>query len=162
MVKKMSPLPQLLPYDGMQDFQEYLDNLHTLFDKEILHSHLAFNGKLIYLLNRTLISGKYGTFWHVISGDSRNPSSAPDTARCQYVPYIAYIIRNASSLNSWHEISHTKGRNKNRVCIALKDFSYLVILEFGNKQVYLVTAYPIEFESRKRKVKKRFEEGSHC
>ncbi len=70
----------------------------------------------------------------------------PSLKRCNRIHWIKELIekKDHSSIRCWEEIRRTKKSECTRVHLALKDFSYMVVLEERVDYWLLITAFPID------------------
>ena len=83
----------------------------------------------------------------------------PSLERCHRIHWIKEIIENKdhSSIRCWKEVRKTKKGECKRVCLALEDFSYIVVLEERVDYWLLITAFPINRKHQREKKRKKWE-----
>lgn len=153
-------LPNCICMDKYKNWDEYIDALYALFVCDFIKSQNFFNGKKVMCKKHPEVQGKSATFWHIISEglyESTEQERIPHEERCKRLPWIRPIISTSHTLKIWKNSRSTKKGLRERICIALENFEYLVILEERESYVLLWTAYPIEKEYRRKKLKKEYE-----
>ena len=123
----------------------------------------TIQGKRVVLANRTLYKGKEETFWHITQrrtgGDGAHTRFTADGER---IVWICPILTSVGSrgIKVWlQNRQNKKGEAQDRVAVALSDFSYLIILRETAKCFHIITAYPLEQEHSRNKMKKQYEES---
>lgn len=116
----------------------------------------TIKGKRFALKRHPMIKGKEATFWHIISEGEVESERLPDLRRCERIRWPRSIIMaiNSELVKSWRN----QRRDEERIVIALKDFSYVVILADRGDYVLLWTAYPVEHMHRRQKLCQEYEE----
>jgi len=150
-------LPPLVLMESYQnDWHQYLEAIYQCFSEDFIISKPHFEGKRFALKRHPMIKGKEATFWHIISEGEIESERLPDLRRCERIRWPRAIINasNSGLVKCWK--SNRKGDE--RVVIALEDFSYVVVLAERKDFVLLWTAYCVEQEHRRRKLRKEYEE----
>ena len=100
-----------------------------------------------------VIDGKEAAFWHCTSEGDVEEERVPDLRRCERIGWPRRLIEAIGTDRGrwWKE---RPGRTR-RACVALADFSYLVVLEEMSTHCVLVTAYPVEKEHSRKKLRNR-------
>lgn len=139
------------------DWGRYLDVLYDCFCADFVNNVPAIPGKRFALKRYPELEGKAATFWHLISEGKTEIERIPDLRRCERIRWPRPMIDcyTGGQLKWW--ISERR-RNEERVVIALDDFSYIVVLADRGEYVMLWTAYCIEYEHRRRKLQKEYEQ----
>lgn len=152
-------LPALIclpAYDG--DWTRYVDAVYEAFRTDFVRRKPSLAGRQCGLCRSQLSEGKEDTFWHVVSEGENEHDRLPNLRRCERIRWPRPIIESAGS-NGTHCWSTKRGREK-RIVISLGDFSYLVVLVDRKTHVRLLTAFPIEREKRREKLRKECENNS--
>lgn len=160
----MSPASSWLPeiilleaYKG--EWGRYLEALYSVFKRDFLDSKPQFLGRNIALKRYPMENGKEATFWHFISEGKCEEDRLPDMRRCERIPWPRPIIE---SHETEQVLSWTTTRNgERRILLALDDFSYLVVLADRGHYVLPWTAYCVERDHQRRKLKREYE-ASKC
>jgi len=150
-------LPPLVLMEHYQnDWHRYLAALYHYFCQDFVASKPYFEGKRFALKKHPMIEGKEATFWHIISEGEVENERVADLRRCERIRWPRPIITlsNSGFMKCWR--NSRKGQE--RVVIALEDFSYVVILADRGDYVLLWTAYCVEQEHRRRKLRHEYEE----
>lgn len=139
-------LPELIPFQGNWD--EYLESLYAIYQKEIVKGGLAFEDLPIRCQFRPPSKGKGFGFWHLISEGSEEDERVPDIRRCERLRWIAWIIQRAGGDTrvSWWE--NQRGRNTH-IVLWLEQYDFAVILARRSGYYLLKTAYCVKPHRRK-------------
>jgi hypothetical protein len=102
-----------------------------------------------------VVKGKEATFWHIISEGEVESERLPDLRRCERIRWPRAIIdtSNFGFVKCWK----TNRKGDERIALALEDFSYVVVLADRGEFVLLWTAYYVEQEHRRQKLRKEYE-----
>jgi hypothetical protein len=145
-------LPELVICANIADWGAYEAELHDYYHRDFVRGGLVLDGRRVSLKRYPEMDGLPATFWHIISsGEER----VPDLRRCERIRWPAEIIRRASDASCvcrWDERNHPRGH---RVCLALPDFSYLVVLDDRESYVLMWTAFCVEQPHRRAKLARR-------
>lgn len=135
--------------------KRYLEAVYAAFKKDFVDSAPYFRKQRIGLKRHPVIDGKEATFWHLISAGEDEASRLPDMRRCERIRWPRAMIE----AEEWSEVHcWPSPRNaEQRLCLALKDYSYLVVLAVRNGYYIPWTAYYVEREHRRRKLQKEHE-----
>ncbi|GGD12548.1 hypothetical protein [Nocardioides daphniae] len=107
--------------------------------------------------------GRCNTFWHLVTEGEIEDERTPSTSRLERVGWPMALISEFNDIYPAAQSSRirwwkTKRGAEERYAIALEDFSYVVIVADRKTYCLLWTAYPVEYESRRRKLRREFEE----
>lgn len=151
---ELPELVELSEYGG--DFAKYLEAVYKLFKRDFVEHRPSFCGLRLGLKKHPLYKDKEATFWHMTSEGSDEEERLPDMRRLERIKWPAVMINNSEHpyLKVWE---NTRG-TKTNILIFHEAENYLVILRKGNGYMIPWTAYLIEYESRKRKLLKEYEE----
>lgn len=153
--------PLLLLDDDAGDWEAYLERLHQQFVADFVDSRPGWPGKRVNLKRHPEHEGKSATFWHMISTGEREADRLPDFRRCERIAWPRAMIDAFDGAEPdaaeprivwWQE----ERWNENRYNLALPDFSYVVIVADRGEYVLPWTAYWVEQEHRRRKLRKAF------
>lgn len=156
MSNSISLLPPLVLLDDHQnDWHLYLEAIYQCFCHDFVTSKPNFGGKRFALKRYPLIKEKEATFWHLISVGEIEGERLPDLRRCERIRWPRPMIEAVKSGNvKWWR---NKRREEERIVIALEDFSYVVILADRGDYVLLWTAYCVEKEHMRQKLRREYE-----
>lgn len=137
----------------------YLDHLYGHFSRDFIASLPAFPGKRVSLKRYPVYRGKVGTFWHFISEGENEDDREIDFRRCERIRWPRPIIDvfpnpeqpapTTSPIVWWR----SERSREWRYVIALRDFSYVVVLADRGDYVLPWTAYTVERETRRQKLR---------
>ncbi len=154
-------LPSLIPYaDFNGQWEPYEQAIYDLFERDFIKSQPIFNGKRVSINKDPKQKGKEAGFWHLTSEGPIEADRTPDFRRCERIAWIRASIDEASRNNSrvfvW--TSRSQPRREDRVVLALRDFSFVVILAERPKYCILITAFFIERGHQRQKYRKQYED----
>lgn len=136
------------------DWQRYINAVYAAFQADFITDRPEFEGRRCGCKRHPMIDGKEATFWHLISEGSVESHRLPDLRRCERIRWPrAMIARSPDQLRVWQ----SERRGDPRIVIAVPDFSYVVILADRGEYVLLWTAYSVEQEHRRAKLRKECE-----
>lgn len=150
-------LPALILFEDFGgDWNRYLEAIYAIFKRDFIDSKPVFSGRRVGLKRHPLTDGKEATFWHFISEGAIERERTPDLSRCERIawpkPMIEAVL--GTSVCTWRTV---RGNDK-RIIIALKDFSYIVVLVDRGNYVLPWTAYCVQRSHRRRKLYKEYED----
>ena len=92
---------------------------------------------------------------HVISEGIAEDDRTPDMRRCERIGWIRPMVDSCQTdrVRCWRNMRN----GRERIVIALPDFSYVVVLQENREYVMLWTAYYIETEHRRAKLRREFD-----
>lgn len=153
----LPPLITLEAYYG--DWKSYLEAVYDVFKRDFIYDGAMFRNRIISIKNHPVEQGKEASFWHLISEGNTEEERIPDIRRCERIPWLKPIIQGVDSekVKSWPSTRHRDQRSGRRLVLSLPDFSYVVILADRRDYVLLITAYPVETEHRRRKLRKEYQ-----
>lgn len=146
--------PLILLEDFGQNWDEYFEAIYQIFYRDFVVSKPKFGDKRFALKRHPMIKGKEATFWHIISEGDIEDERLPDLRRCERIRWPRPIIE---AINT-KEVKWWKNRRKEeeRVVIALGDFSYVVILADRGDYILLWTAYCVEYEHSRQRLRREY------
>lgn len=150
-------LPELIELSQFGgNFAQYLEAVYEIFTNEFIRSRPIFRGTRLALKKFPVTDGKEATFWHMTSEGADEQNRLPDLRRLERIKWPSFIINNSEHpyLRVWE---NTRG-TKTNILIMHEDENYVVILRKGNGYLLPWTAYLIEYEWRKKKFIKEYEE----
>jgi hypothetical protein len=149
-------LPDLVRLDEVDgDWNQFLDLIYEIFRRDFIQTHPHFWEKPCRLKRGVELQGKHYTFWHLISEGATEEDRLPDLRRCERVGWTRPMIERVATEGVVYWKSD-RGSAR-RWLIALPDFSFVVVLEDRKDHVLLWTAYCVEREHRRRKLRKEYE-----
>lgn len=138
---------------------EYLEVVYKVFEKDFEYSKPKFGNYVVKLKRHPLYDNKSATFWHMISEGEVESERMPDIRRCERIGWIRPIMEKFDPDQSSNDIAWwiEKKKGEERFHLALMDFSYLVVVAIRKDFVLPWTAFLVEYEHQRRKLKKRYE-----
>lgn len=155
----LPPLIQLEDFGG--DWSAYLNAVLGVFDRDFGGSRPDFRGKRMGLKRHPLVDGMPATFWHMISEGKGEDQRTPDMRRCERIGWPRAMLLAAEDENRvlvWEEPDPRRGL---KYLLTLPDFSYLFVIDDRGDYVLPWTAYSVEHEHGRRKLRVRFEQARH-
>jgi hypothetical protein len=149
-------LPPLLPLsEAGGDWSKYVERLYDIFREDFVTTGAHYEGKRCAFAVHPRSEGKEKFFWHLISEGEKEEERIPDLRRCERIRWPKPVIqrRPEQGVLVW---GSTRGKHT-RLQIALPDFSYLVVLEDRVSYLIAITAFCVEKEHRRVKLKKEYE-----
>lgn len=140
------------------DYQGYFAHCYDIYWQDFHETRPTWpDGRRFSIKRHPEIDGKCATFWHMITEGDVESERIPDMARYERIGWPRVMIEEFCShypAPSNDNIAWWKSTRKgaSRVLVALRDFTYVVVVEERNDYVMLWTAYPVEFSSRRRKL----------
>jgi hypothetical protein len=162
-------LPPLVTNPG--NWNEYLDILYQFFLQDFVYHKPKFGNKRVGLKKFPLRSGKEATFWHFIEESENSDGEKSEEKRivnfrcCERIRWPNPVMRRFSESEIdkpcilwWKTTRQSKTRTMKRYVLALPDFSYVVIVEDRGDYVLPWTQYPVEYNHRRKKMEKEYNE----
>jgi hypothetical protein len=138
----VSWLPPLEPFDG--DWDAYLDRIYAIFNADFIAAppKTAF-GKRFALKRLPIARGKEATFWHMIQEGKIEEERTPDFRRCERIRWPRCFIDQAENgeLRTWRQV---RNGSEQRIVVALKDFSYVLVLADRGDYILPWTAFWVQ------------------
>lgn len=149
----LPPLVLLEDYENSWDL--YFEAIYYFFYQDFVTSKPKFEEKRFALKRLPVTKGKEATFWHIISEGKKEDERLPDLRRCERIRWPRPMIEAIKSdrLRCWKN----KRKEEERIVIALEDFSYVVVLADRGEYVLLWTAYCVEREHQRQKLRREYE-----
>lgn len=146
-------LPELLPFTG--DWSTYVDTVYAEFRGDFFNHQVFFRGRRVSVRKEPRDQGKEAGFWHAISEGPKEMERTPDLRRCERVRWVRVLVESVdeASLPTWE----SKRGSDRRILIALPDFTYVVVLADRKRYVLFLTAFYIEQQHRRDKLKQEWE-----
>ena len=156
-------LPELVLFkDHNGQWEEYVEAIFQFYRESFVKSRPNFRDQLVYVRHHPAHDGKGATFWHIVSEGKEEEERIPDLRRCERIRWPRPMIErnNLDDVKIWETQRPFRKRVQTRVNLALNDFSYMIVLGMHPRGFDLVTAYYVEREHRRKKLKRDFENFS--
>ena len=149
------PLIRLAEFGG--DWHRYVERLYEVFTEDFIDSTPRFEGQPVRLKRHPVERGKEATFWHLISSGRTEADRIPEMRRCERIGWPRALIEAMPSdrVRVWHN----QRPGGERIVIALEDFSYIVVLSVRRRQLVLWTAYCVEDDHRRKKMRREWQKS---
>jgi hypothetical protein len=148
-------LPELIECDWNR-YEETIERAHAVFWKDFgdAKTRPTFQKRRLGLKRLPEFEGKSATFWHFVTEGFSETNRTPVRERLERIGWPRALIEEAGRTPSrvcvWATL---RGRSK-RWVIALEDFSYVVILDDRDEYLLPWTAFPVDEEHRRNKLRK--------
>jgi hypothetical protein len=140
----------------------YLDVLYKWFRDDFIRTQPVWPDKRVGLKREPLYQGKEYTFWHFIQKGSVESERLPDIKRCERIRWPRKLIGRFSGVKPFEEDKVVWWKNtrkgEDRFVLALRDFTYIVVVADRGSYVLPWTAYVVEQEHSRLKLQKEFRE----
>lgn len=149
-------LPELVLFNDFKgDWDSYLNAVYGHFKQDFIDNTTYFEGTRIALKKHPTYQDKEYVFWHVTSEGKEEDQRTPDFRRCERIRWIRPIIENPydPGINFWENTR----KNDHRICLWLESENYLVILAKRTDYILLWTAYLVNSNHTKNKLRKEYE-----
>jgi len=152
----LPPLVRLDDYGG--DWERYEEALYEAFRADFTNSQCYLGSQRVAYRKRPPVRGRANTFWHLISTGLPGKARTRDRSRCERIRWPRALIDAypGPNVKAWRV---QRGGDTN-LAIAPGDFSYVVILQQRRGYVLLVTAYPVEWERRRRQMERQWDKSN--
>ena len=156
-------LPKLIYLeDAGGDWNAYLDMLYQAFVVDFVLSKPRWPGKRVAMKRYPEYQGKGATFWHMISEGGIEDERIPDLRRCERIRWPKPMMEAFPDQKPAQGDPIVWWRNQRgmeaRIVLALKDFSYVVIVTEREDFVLPWTAYTVGQTHRRNKLQREFED----
>ena len=152
-------LPEVLSFHG--NWEVFIKEVYAIFERDFKKSRPSFRG-LAVTYDARMEDGREAGFWHIVQRDDAAAGERlPDFKRCGRIPWPRSIIEHPadSAVSIWeNERKKTDSSRQTRILVWLEDEDYLVVLGDKKNYMILVTAYCVDQESYKRKLRKERDE----
>jgi len=148
-------LPELVLFNDHNGHWEiYLEVLYRHFSNDFIVAIPNFNGRRIALKKHPEYQGKEATFWHLISSGNEEEERLPDLRRCERIRWPRSLIDNHpnNDVLVWSEPRY----NEQRIHLWVVHEDYVLVLADRKEYVLLWTAFYVEREHYRQKLRKRF------
>ena len=138
------------------DWDAYLEAVYAAFVSDfVTNPPPPFDGKRVGLKRHPRFKDKEATFWHFVSEGRAEEERLPDLRRCERIRWPRAMIDavNSGRVAGWKN----KREGEERYVLALPDFSYVVVLADRGGYVLPWTAYSVEYEHRRRRLRMEHE-----
>lgn len=151
-------LPDLIERGHDESEAAYERRVWLVFECDFISSQFHAGGKAIGVDHKPLVNGKHRTFWHITTADPKGTGTEElrelDEERCKRIAWPRFLIANAASFNCWRN----DRRGQKSLLIATPSFDYVVVLRERRRVYFLHTAYYVDRERRREKLRSECEE----
>ena len=152
-------LPEVLSFHG--NWEVFIEEVYAIFERDFKQSRPSFRG-LAVTYDTRIEDGREAGFWHIVQRDDAAAGERlPDFKRCGRIPWPRPTIDNStdSAVSVWEKEKKKPGSPRQiRVNIWLEDEDYLIVLRNRSAYMILITAFCVDDESYRRKLRKERDE----
>lgn len=156
-------LPGLIALDWNQ-YQACIDRAYAIFWRDFgaADARPPFRGKRMGLKRHPELDGKCATFWHFVTEGTEEASRFPVRERVERIAWPRALLVEVNSASSrvvtWENERRRSTHGKStRWVVALDDFSYVVVVDEREEFVLPWTAYPVNEQHRRVKLRKEYD-----
>lgn len=155
-------LPGLVFFSDYENWAAYEQILYSIYEADFLKSRPNFRALKVSVKYHPATKGRACSFWHLIQQahlTKKEDDRIPDFRRCERIRWPRAIIEQYENfgVKVWENIRCTAKGSEQSVCLWLEAVDYIVILRKRRDYYLLCTAYPIDREHTRRKLKKEYE-----
>lgn len=140
--------------EDLSNFSDYEDTLFDIFLDLYEHGCIVYNGLPVRMKHYPPDYGERSGFYHLTCENYQHTGDegdrVPDLRRCERLEWPEKIITscapNCPYLLIWENMRH----GKSNIVLFCPELDYVVILSKRNNYLLLTTAYPINYNNRKR------------
>ncbi len=153
----LPPLITLADHGG--DWDCFDQAVYDAFRADWVHSRPTLLGKRMGLKAHPLQANKEATYYHITHEGTDENTRQPDLRRMERVCWPRAMIEaiGTDKVLVWRIQRTTKGGQQDRLLLALPDFSYIVVVEDRGEYALLWTAYTVEYENRRERLRREYE-----
>ena len=149
----MNRPPDLLLFqDFGGDWSRYEKELNRIFTEKIAWGSLRFRNLPINCRRIPETGGRWASFWHLIQEGEEEDERTPDLRRCERLPWIPWVINNATTHPKIDEWQNKRGSETNSLLWYREE--YLVVLSQRRGYWLLKTAYLTDKKRRIEQLRK--------
>ncbi len=137
------------------DWKRYEEALYEAYLRDFSQANLTYEGLPLGVKRHPKLDGKDATFVHFTSEGRVESARTPDLRRCERICWPRPIIELAGRDDAIKVWENDRGREK-RACLWLEEEDYLVVLALRGTYVLPWTAYLVQEEHGKRKLRKEY------
>lgn len=137
------------------NWEAYIEHIYGQYCNDFVGVKLDFRGTRLSLKRYPELLGKEATFWHLTSDGDIEVERLPDLRRCERICWPRAMLdaanRHSPEVLVWRNTRQTKRGLEENIVLALKDFTYVVILRDRKGYVLLWTAYVVRNTAKLKK-----------
>ena len=148
-------LPALVPFDWNR-YDESLEVAYRAFVRDFgsEKARPSFQGRRLGLKRHPELDGKSATFWHFVTEGKVEADRTPVRTRIERIAWPRELIVETGRVPPRVHVWSAKRGRSTRWMIALEDFSYLVVLDDRGEYLLPWTAYPVEHDHQREKLRR--------
>ena len=153
----LPPLITLAEHGG--DWDSFDRAIYAAFHAGWVASRPRLYNKRMALKAHPLQQGREYTYYHVTSAGDDEATRQPDERRMERIRWPRAMVEAVGTgrVLVWRNQRATKGGRKDRILLALPDFSYVVVLDDRGEYILLWTAYTVERSHQRKKLRREYE-----
>lgn len=148
-------LPVIFPMSPWSE--AVMEALYAIFRRDFVDNPASYRGHGVWFFPEK-DRGKENIFWHLVERDDKGTSARlPDFRRSERLPWARPMLDNLGQpeILDW---DYAEGDKSIHTYVWLKDFDYLIVMKkYPNGQRRLITAYYVDYENTRRKLRKKYE-----
>ncbi|MEA2029261.1 MAG: hypothetical protein U9N49_09855 [Campylobacterota bacterium] len=148
---------ELIDFDNCCEESKQIDFLYSIFKSDFIDNNTHLND-IIHIDPRVdkKIDNKEEIFWHIITR-KQGRQRAFDPPRASRIKWIKPMIQNFSH-NDIKMFYYYEDNRKIRLYLWAYKYDFVVILQkLGNSSSYLVTSFYIDYEAKRDKFEKKYQ-----
>lgn len=157
MPEEVYRLPEIVKLEDFGgDFSAFFEAVYEQFRQDFVVRRPVFEGRRLGLKAHPLVDGREYTFYHITHDGNDEANRSPNLRRMERIAWPAPLIND--SKNSYLKVWRNKRGRHDRILIFHEEESYLVVLEDRVDYILPWTAYLVEYDFKKRKLLKEYQD----
>ncbi|EQD47696.1 hypothetical protein B1A_03805 [mine drainage metagenome] len=149
-------LPPLFPVSPWSE--TVMEWLYAVFRRDFIDMPTRYDGCEVWFFPERE-RDKELIFWHLVEREDPPGSGnrLPDFRRCERLPWARAMLDNFSApeIKAW---DYVEGDGDNRTYVWLEALDYVIVMKrYRDGRRRLVTAYCVDYESKRRTLRKKWE-----
>ena len=151
----MSELPRFIELgeaegsDTAERWRVYLDALHQVYLRTLVHGGLLFRGQRLQCRRLPESRFKQFGFWHLVQAGFPEEERLPDLERCRRLLWVAWVIQNAGTDARIRVFLQTPRHGEKKPwALWLHEQDYAVIVAERSEYSLLLTAFMVHSSKR--------------
>ncbi len=152
-------LPEIISFHG--NWEEFIEEVYGVFERDFKQTRPSFRG-LAVTHDTRLEYGREAGFWHIVQRDDASSGERlPDLKRCGRITWTKPTVDYSQDpvVSVWEkEVKKANSPRQTRVYLWLENEDYLIALRKTPSYMVLITAFCVDHESYRRKLRKERDE----
>jgi hypothetical protein len=137
--------------------ESVMENLYGIFRRDFVDNPARYRGHGVWFFPEK-DRGKENIFWHLVEREDKAAGGRlPDFRRSERLPWARPMLDNLGQpeVLDW---DYEEGDGSIHTYVWLENFDYLIVMKkYPNGQRRLITAYYLDYEHTRRKLRKKYE-----